>query len=166
MLLICSLSSILSVSFNPCWKKKGSVCPSSVRLVLRKLTVRSTAEAAFCLSQEMFVYVRWGVCVPELGLAGAGWSCLAVLLLLLSLPQHPLGQQEVGSCDVIVLVRLQSPVTEETEIKLRSKMHKSMHAHTHIWNTDQCLTPPVSGKGKWREWRFNLTAQDWLPAAC
>lgn len=44
------------------------------------------------------------VCVPELGLAGAGRSRLAVLLLLLPLPQHPLSQQEVCSCDVVVLI--------------------------------------------------------------
>lgn len=69
-----------------------------------------------------------------------------MLLLLLSLPQHPLGQQEVSGCDVIVLVGLQSPVMEEREIKLRSKMHKN---YTHVCNQqiDQHLILTVSEKG-------------------
>lgn len=52
--------------------------------------------------------------VPELGLAGAGRAGL-MLLPLLPLSQHPLRQQEVRSCDVVVLVRFQSPKKTERE---------------------------------------------------
>lgn len=100
------------------------------------------------------------VCVPELGLAGAWWSCLAVLLFLLPLPQHPLSQQEVCSCDVVVLIRLQSPEKTDREINLNSKTHTNSHTHklTHI-NTQINTKPWPWVKRKWRGWRFNLTWQ-------
>lgn len=50
----------------------------------------------------MFIFT-----VPELGLVAGAGPRVVVLLSLLFLPQYPLCQQEICSCDVVILVRLQ-----------------------------------------------------------
>lgn len=96
-------------SLNPCLSIISSCTIATVCLLAVRLTVHNTAKAAFCLSIEIFFFIVFVcvfvvMCVPELSFAGAGRPCLAVLLFLLSIPKHPFGQEEVGSCDVVVLV--------------------------------------------------------------